>query len=61
MRYFRLPQTKAAIGMVDDVKDAFHEKTDSKAIMLLMRWGYIRMFGKNYKQKDLQSDHKSLR
>jgi len=47
--------------MVDDVKDAFHEKTDSKAIMLLMRWGYIRMFGKNYKQKDLQSDHKSLR
>jgi len=50
MKYFRVPQTPAYRRMVDDVKKSFHEKTDSKAIASLLRWGYKRMFGNNLKR-----------
>jgi len=51
MRYFRVPQTKAAIGMVDRVKEDMCIKTDSKAILTLARWGYMRMYGHSYGEK----------
>lgn len=32
--------------MIDDVKELYGEKTDSKAIMILIRWGHKAIFGK---------------
>jgi hypothetical protein len=37
--------------MVDEVKDTFDEKTDSKAISILIRWGYKGIFGQQNRKK----------